>query len=73
MGQKKIYLGQNNNLDTYFDLEAASNKHIIIFGATGSGKSVQAQNIILDIARNGGTVVVLDIHSVFSKEQIFRV
>lgn len=73
MRQKKIYLGQNNNLDTYFDLEAASNKHIIIFGATGSGKSVQAQNIILDIARNGGTVVVLDIHSVFSKEQIFHV
>jgi len=73
MENKKIYLGKNNRLNVYFNLEATLNKHIIIFGKTGSGKSVQAQNIVLDIARNGGTVVVLDVHSVFSKEHIFHV
>lgn len=72
MKYKKIYLGNANSLNVYFDLEAATNKHMILFGQTGSGKSVQAQNIILDIVRNGGTVVVPDMHSVFSHEQIFH-
>lgn len=45
---------------------------MLVTGSSGSGKSVQAQSIILNLASQGKTVVVLDIHSVFSDEQIFK-
>ncbi|MCX4327704.1 MAG: DUF87 domain-containing protein [Lachnospiraceae bacterium] len=73
MKYKKIYLGKSNGVPVYFDAEEAPNKHMLLIGSSGSGKSVQAQNIILNLARQGETVVVLDIHSVFSKEQVFHV
>ncbi len=73
MKYKKIYLGKSNGVPVYFDMQEAPNKHMLLIGSSGSGKSVQAQNIILNLARQGETVVVLDIHSVFSKEQVFMV
>lgn len=72
MEYKKIYLGKSNGVPVYFDTQETPNKHMLLIGSSGSGKSVQAQNIILNLARQSGTVIVLDIHSVFSNEQIFH-
>jgi conjugal transfer ATP-binding protein TraC len=43
---------------SFFDNETAP--HGIVAGATGSGKSVLAQNLILSVLRRGARVVVLD-------------
>ncbi|MCI9080454.1 MAG: ATP-binding protein [Lachnospiraceae bacterium] len=72
MGQGKIYLGKSNCIPVYFDTQEALNKHMLLIGSSGSGKSVEAQNIILNLARQGRTAVILDIHSVFSDGQVFK-
>lgn len=45
---------------------------MLLIGSSGSGKSVEAQNIVLNLVKQGGTAAILDIHSVFSEEQVFN-
>lgn len=66
-----IDLGDYKNKVVCFDSETALNRHILILGKSGCGKSVQMQRIISDLSQQGKTLVVFDMHSVASKEQIF--
>lgn len=54
------------------DTEKALNPHILCIGASGSGKTVEAQYIISDIVRKGGTVLAVSAHSSLSANQIFE-
>jgi len=69
--QKPISIGRCGKNTVYFDTGRAPNRHILVTGKTGSGKSVEAQKIILETAKQGGTVVIPDIHSIAAPEQIF--
>ncbi len=66
-----IDLGDYKNKVVCFESEAALNQHILILGKSGCGKSVQMQRIISDLSQQGKTLVIFDMHSVASKEQIF--
>lgn len=68
---EKIDLGKVNNIPVYWDLKKSANSHVALIGSSGSGKSVQAQKIICEIAKAGGTVLVIDSHTAFTDDQIF--
>ena len=53
------------------DTEKAMNPHILCIGASGSGKTVEAQHIISDIVRQGGTVLAVSMHGSLAANQIF--
>lgn len=53
-----------------FDEERALNRSVFISGKSGSGKSTAAQKMILSMAKEGRTILALDIHQVLSKENI---
>lgn len=68
---EKINLGKVNNLPVFWDLKSSVNSHVALIGGSGGGKSVQAQKIICEIVKAGGTVLVIDSHSAFTNDQIF--
>lgn len=68
---ENINIGIYNNLTVCFDSASAPNLHMALIGRTGSGKSVEAQKILVELAKQGKTVVVFDTHSVVSDDQIF--
>lgn len=72
MSRNLIHLGKYGNKDVSFDTASALNQHILILGKPGGGKSVEAQKIILELAKKGKTVLVLDLHSVLAEDQIFQ-
>ena len=67
----KIDLGKVNNIPVYWDLRSSVNSHVALIGGSGGGKSVQAQRIICEIVKAGGTVLVIDSHAAFTDDQIF--
>ena len=69
---EKIDLGKNGTYPVYWDLKHSVNSHVALIGASGSGKSVQAQRIICEIVKAGGTVLVIDSHAAFTDDQIFE-
>lgn len=69
---EKINLGKVNNIPVFWDLKSSVNSHVALIGGSGGGKSVQAQRIICEIAKAGGTVLVFDSHSAFTDDQIFH-
>ena len=69
---EKIDLGKNGSYPIYWDLKRSVNSHVALIGASGSGKSVQAQRIICEIVKAGGTVLVIDSHAAFTDDQIFE-
>lgn len=69
---EKIDLGKNGTYPVYWDLKRSVNSHVALIGASGSGKSVQAQRIICEIVKAGGTVLVIDSHAAFTDDQIFE-
>lgn len=69
---EKIDLGKNDMYPVYWDLKHSVNSHVALIGASGSGKSVQAQRIICEIVKAGGTVLVIDSHAAFTDDQIFE-
>jgi len=69
---EKINLGKNGTYPVYWDLKHSVNSHVALIGASGSGKSVQAQRIICEIVKAGGTVLVIDSHAAFTDDQIFE-
>lgn len=68
---ENIKIGTYNNLTVCFDSASAPNLHMALIGRTGSGKSVEAQKILIELAKQGKTVVVFDAHSVVSDDQVF--
>ena len=68
---KAVELGKYGGKKVCFDVETAVNQHVLLLGKTGSGKSVEAQKIILELAKQGKTIVILDAHSVVAENQIF--
>lgn len=67
----KIDLGKSNKFPVYWDLKNSLNSHVALIGASGSGKSVQAQRIICEIVKAGGTVLVINAHAAFTEDQLF--
>ncbi len=67
-----INIGTYNKKSVYFDCENALNKHILLLGKSGGGKTVEAQKIMLEIAKNGGTVMALDLHYALAPSQILE-
>lgn len=71
MSVMPINIGQYRKKMVSVDMENALNKHIAILGKPGGGKSVEAQKILIELAQQGSTVIVLDMHSVADATQIF--
>ena len=53
------------------DEDNAINKHTAIIGASGSGKTVEAQFMLKQVAAQMGTVVALNFHGALDSDQIF--
>lgn len=66
-----IFLGEASNNTVEWDLANSSNGHVAIIGAPGFGKSVLAQNIICNLAKNGVTSLCIDQHRTLSDSEIF--
>ena len=67
----RINLGTYKNRGVAFDCENALNKHLLILGKSGGGKTVEAQKIMPEIVKEGGTVMALDLHQTLASSQIF--
>lgn len=67
-----IKLGRYKTREVYFDENTAMNKNILLVGKSGGGKSVEAQKIMLEISRKGGTVIALDWHQTLTEEEILE-
>ncbi len=53
------------------DEDNAINKHTAIIGASGSGKTVEAQFILKQVSVQMGTVVALNFHGALDSDQVF--
>lgn len=69
----KINVGQMDDGRTVvLDPGDAINSHLLCLGASGCGKTVEAQRIMSEIVKQGGTVLALSIHSSLAKDQIYH-
>lgn len=68
----EVNLGKFNGMSVIWNMENSANSHVALIGGSGSGKSVQAQRIICEIVKTGGTVLVIDSHTAFTDDQIFH-
>ena len=66
----QINIGISEGKTASISTDEAVNCHISITGVSGSGKSVAGQMIVKNIAEQGGTVVVFDMHRLFAQENI---
>lgn len=64
-------LGKNGTKTVEFDEAKALNRHICILGKSGAGKSTAAQQLVLEMAKEGRTVLAIDIHQVLAEENIY--
>ncbi|MEM1574749.1 MAG: helicase HerA-like domain-containing protein [Nitrososphaerota archaeon] len=69
--QEKIYLGWSIESNFEKDKEYLSinniNKHIIIFGSTGTGKTTTSMSIALRLWEKGFPILILDWHNEYGK------
>lgn len=68
---KQIILGKYKGNDAVTDTSELFNGHIGIIGGSGGGKTVKSQDIMVQIAKSGGTVIAYDLHGALSDDQIF--
>ena len=70
----RIMLGQvvNTNLDIYweFDHNDLPNRHLLIFGASGTGKTYAVQAIILELAKYLQNSLIVDYTNGFTTNQL---
>ncbi len=52
--------------------KSSLNCHMLLLGGSGAGKTVEAQRIICEIVKNGGTVLAFDLHHCLDDAEIFR-
>lgn len=69
--KKYLKIGKHQTQNVAIDLGRSTNHHIALVGKSGAGKSVAGQKIIKNIIDAGGTVIVIDMHSLFAPENIF--
>lgn len=69
---EEVNLGKFNGIPVIWQMKNSVNSHVALIGGSGSGKSVQAQRIICEIVKAGGTVLVIDSHTAFTDDQIFH-
>ena len=65
-----IKLGDIRNSSVYFNSEGSFNEHILIFGKSGTGKTVLAERLFLEIIKSGGTIIAIDLHHALNADQI---
>lgn len=65
-----IKLGQIRNSSVYFNSEGSFNEHILILGKSGTGKTVLAEKLFLEIIKDGGTIIAIDLHHALNADQI---
>ena len=65
-----IKLGNIRNSSVYFNSEGSFNEHILIFGKSGTGKTVLAERLFLEIIKSGGTIMAIDLHHALNANQI---
>ena len=68
----QLLLGNAGRKKVMFDCGKAMNKHMALLGKSGCGKSTKVRGLMLDIVRQGGTVIALDFHHVLPEDQIFE-
>ena len=60
-----------NGVDVYLSESEGMNRHVTIWGKSGSGKSVAMQAIASRILENGGTILAFDLHGTLSEKNIY--
>lgn len=68
---ERWYALLNKDKKVYFNTDISMNNHMLLLGKSGSGKTVQAQKLMIEIVKQGGTVVAVDMHQTLSGNQIF--
>lgn len=63
-----VYEGKNVTTDA----DSLFNQHLGIIGGSGGGKTVFAQNILVQLAQQGNLVFALDSHGALAPDQIFE-
>lgn len=66
----KYRIGRYKDEEVFYDPENAMNGHQAIIGKSGGGKSTQAQRICLNLARNGETIVVIELHDTLARSDL---
>ena len=66
----KVNIGYKDGMKVMIESEIAVNPHVALIGASGSGKTVEAQRIISGLVEQGETVLVISIHNSFIDNQI---
>ena len=66
-----LQLGTTKGIKVYLGEQEGMNRHVTIWGKSGSGKSVAMQTIALRILENKGTVLAFDLHGTMSGKNIF--
>lgn len=64
------YLGMYEGQKVYHNMRESMSGHIVITGKSGSGKTVKAQQLILETVSNGCTVLTFDFHGVLTADEI---
>lgn len=68
-----IELGKSKaGFPVYVNENGSMNNHILLVGGTGSGKTVLAQKIMLEIVKDGGRALALNYHGCLDEDQIFE-
>ncbi len=68
---ERWYALLNKDKKVYFNTDISMNNHMLLLGKSGSGKTVQAQKLMIEIVKQGGTVVAVYMHQTLSRNQIF--
>ena len=67
----QINVGKHRGKAVFLDTQNAMNGHILLVGKSGSGKTVEAQRILKQVAEQNGTVIAFDMHQTLADDQIF--
>ena len=66
-----ISLGYYGDLEVRIDPPCDdANKHICLLGVSGGGKTVEEQRLSCEVALNGGTAVLFNLHGAFKEDQL---
>lgn len=66
-----VFLGYDRNRNPiYWDFKDATNRHLLIFGSSGNGKTYAIQCILAELARAGLSPLILDYSQSFVPDEI---
>ena len=66
-----LNIGKHEGQQLFFDLTQAPNRHMLVLGRSGEGKTTFLQRTAIELAKQGKTVVLFDLHNIFADAQIF--